>query len=199
MTTTMAGKKKRALAGGGVIAALAAIALFLFGSGSALAAEKTLTFSGEFPLIGVQQVSTAINVEIPATATPGQAVQVPFSINVDAGAAATDGLRLVGATKVSGTITAAATVTLSDGQTVDIPVELPITETAVPAEGSLTFPAEGAVDFTVPTGVAAGDATVSVAAAATSHIVTDSSLGEFDVNLTQDEGQDAVLGTTTIG
>ncbi|OLR94912.1 DUF6801 domain-containing protein [Actinokineospora bangkokensis] len=199
MTTLQAGKTKRVFAGGGVIAALTALALLLFGTGGASAAEKTLTFSGEFPLIGTQQVSTAINVEIPASATPGQTVSTPFSISVDAGASATDGLRLVGTTKISGSIAAAATVTLSDGQSVDIPVELPIAETPVPASGNLTFTAEGSVDFTVPTGVASGAATVSVASSANSHIVTDSSLGEFDVALTLDEGQDATLGTTQVG
>jgi len=200
VTTAMASRTKRAVTGGGVVAALAALALFLFGSGNALAADKALTFSGEFPLIGKQQVSTVVHVDIPATATPGQTVSVPFSIDVDSGAAAADGLRLVGATKISGSIKAASVVTLSDGQSVSIPVELPIAETPVPATGPLTFTAEGSVDFTVPTGVAAGDATVSVDPAAVSHIVTDSSLGEFDVNLSLDPtDQDTTLGTTTVG
>jgi hypothetical protein len=46
----------------------------------------------------------------------------------------------------------------------------------------------------------AGEATSSVDSAATTHVVTDRGLGEFDVDLTLDPpDQDATLGTTTVG
>jgi hypothetical protein len=49
-------------------------------------------------------------------------------------------------------------------------------------------------------GAPAGEATSSVDSAATTHVVTDSGLGEFDVDLTLDPpDQDATLGTTTVG
>jgi hypothetical protein len=45
-----------------------------------------------------------------------------------------------------------------------------------------------------------GEATSSVDSAAITHVATDSSLGEFDVDLTLDPpDQDATLGTTTVG
>ncbi|WIV55264.1 hypothetical protein [Amycolatopsis nalaikhensis] len=70
----------------------------------------------------------------------------------------------------------------------------------MPAEGTLKFTAQGQVDFTIPAGTPAGEATSSVDAAATTHVATDSSLGEFDVELALDPpDQDATLGTTTIG
>jgi hypothetical protein len=180
--------------------ALVASAVVALSAGPAAAAEKTLTFKGGFPLIGDQTVSVVVKAEIPATATAGSPVSVPFSLDVDAGQTAGDGLRLVGATKISGTITAKVDVAVSGGQSVAIPVELPIPETPVPAEGSLKFSAQGQVDFTVPAGTPAGDATSSVGAAATTHVVTDSGLGEFDVQLALDPpDQDTTLGTTTIG
>jgi hypothetical protein len=136
----------------GMVALLAG-AVVALSAGPAAAAEKTLTCKGGFPLIGDQTVSVVVKAEIPATATAGTPVSVPFSLDVDAGQAAGDGLRLVGATKISGSIKSKVNV-----------------------------------------------ATSSVDAAATTHVVTDSSLGEFDVELALDPpDQDTTLGTTTIG
>ncbi|MCR6483949.1 hypothetical protein M8542_14080 [Amycolatopsis sp. OK19-0408] len=196
MTETLVRKKRFR----GIATAVAlAGALAVVSAAPAAAAEKTLTYKGGFPLIGDQQVTVVVNADIPATATAGTPVSVPFSLDVDAGQAAGDGLRLVGATKVSGTITSKVNVAIA-GQTVAIPIDLPIPETPVPAEGSLKFTAQGQVDFTVPAGTPAGEATSSVDAAATTHVVTDSSLGEFDVALALDPpDQDATLGTTTVG
>lgn len=184
----------------GVLTAVTAVALGVFGAGMAAAADKSLTFKGAFPLIGQQSVHTVVHVNIPAKATPGQALTVPFSIDVDAGKAAGDGLRLVGAKNVAGTIKSSVTLKASDGRTVPLPIELPIPKTAVPPQGALTFAAKGSVRFTVPKGVAAGAAKTSVDATATTHVVTDSSLGQFDVKLTLDPaGQDTVLGSTQVG
>ncbi|WP_284747126.1 DUF6801 domain-containing protein [Amycolatopsis sp. RTGN1] len=196
MTETLV-RKKRFLGMG--LATLLAGAVALLSAGPAAAAEKSLTFKGGFPLIGDQQVTVVVKADIPATATAGTPVSVPFSLDVDAGQAAGDGLRLVGATKVSGTIAAKVNVAIG-GQSVAIPIDLPIPETPVPAEGSLKFTAQGQVDFTIPAGTPAGEATSSVDSAATTHVVTDSGLGEFDVDLTLDPpDQDATLGTTTVG
>jgi hypothetical protein len=197
MTETLMRKTSRRFLGFGM-AALLAGAVAVVSAGPAAAAEKTLTFKGGFPLIGDQQVSVVVKADIPATATAGTPVSVPFSLDVDAGQAAGDGLRLVGATKISGDIKSEVNVAIG-GQAVAIPVELPIPETPVPAEGTLKFTARGQVDFTIPAGTPAGDATSSVDPAATTHVVTDSSLGEFDVELALDPpDQDATLGTTTI-
>ena len=197
MTETLVRKTGRRFLGMGMAAVLAG-AVAVAGAGPAAAAEKTLTYKGGFPLIGEQQVSVVVKADIPATATAGTPVSVPFSLDVDAGQAAGDGLRLVGATKVSGAIKSKVNVAIA-GQSVAIPIELPIPETPVPTEGSLKFTAQGQVDFTVPAGTPAGEATSSVDAAAATHVVTDSSLGEFDVDLTLDPpDQDATLGTTTV-
>ncbi|WP_410674400.1 DUF6801 domain-containing protein [Amycolatopsis sp. cmx-4-68] len=196
MTETLV--RKRRFRGAG-LAVLLAGAVAVLSAGPAAAAEKTLTYKGAFPLIGDQTVSVVVKADIPATATAGSPVSVPFSLDVDAGQTAGDGLRLVGATKVSGSITSKVNVALG-GQSVVIPVELAIPETPVPAEGSLKFTAQGQVDFTVPAGTPAGEATSSVDAAANAHVVTGSGLGEFDVAMALDPpDQDAVLGTTTVG
>ncbi|MEU8639511.1 DUF6801 domain-containing protein [Amycolatopsis sp. NPDC048633] len=196
MTETLV--RKRRFRGIG-LATLLAGAVAVLSAGPAAAAEKSLTFKGGFPLIGDQQVTVVVNAEIPATATAGEPISVPFSLDVDAGQAAGDGLRLVGATKISGTITSKVNLAIG-GQSVAIPIELPIPETPVPAEGSLKFTAQGQVDFTVPAGTPAGEATSSVDSAATTHVVTDSGLGEFDVDLALDPpDQDTTLGTTTVG
>lgn len=180
------------------VAALLAAALAIVSAGPAAAAEKTLTYRGGFPLIGDQTVTVVVKADIPAATTAGSTISVPFSLDVDAGQAAGDGLRLVGATKLSGSIKSQVNVAIG-GQSVAIPVELPIPETPVPAEGSLKFTAAGQVDFTVPAGTPAGEATSSVDAAASTHVVTDSGLGEFDVALALDPPeQDATLGTTTV-
>ncbi|MFB9689858.1 DUF6801 domain-containing protein [Amycolatopsis plumensis] len=180
------------------VAALLTAALAIVSAGPAAAAEKSFTYRGGFPLIGDQQVAVVVHADIPATATAGSTISVPFSLDVDAGQTAGDGLRLVGATKLSGTIKSQVNVAIGS-QSVAIPVELPIPETPVPAEGSLKFTALGQVDFTVPAGTPAGEATSSVDSAATTHVVTDSALGEFDVALTLDPpDQDATLGTTTV-
>ncbi|MEU0791712.1 DUF6801 domain-containing protein [Amycolatopsis sp. NPDC005961] len=196
MTETLL-RKKRFLGIG--LATLLAGAVAVLSAGPAAAAEKSLTYRGGFPLIGDQQVTVVVKADIPATATAGTPVSVPFSLDVDAGQAAGDGLRLVGATEISGTIASKVDVAIG-GQSVAIPIELPIPETPVPAEGTLKFTAQGQVDFTVPAGTPAGEATSSVDSAATTHVVTDSGLGEFDVDLTLDPpDQDATLGTTTVG
>jgi hypothetical protein len=196
MTETLVRKRRFREMG---LAVLLAGAVAVLSAGPAAAAEKTLTYRGAFPLIGDQQVTVVVHADIPATATAGSPVSVPFSLDVDAGQTAGDGLRLVGATKVSGSITSKVNVAIGD-QSVAIPVELAIPETPVPAEGSLKFTAQGQVDFTVPAGTPAGEATSSVDAAANTHVVTDSGLGEFDVALALDPpDQDAVLGTTTVG
>jgi hypothetical protein len=198
MTETLMRKTGRRFLGMGA-AALLAGAIAVVSAGPAAAAEKTLTYKGGFPLIGDQTVTVVVKADIPASVTAGSPVSVPFSLDVDAGQAAGDGLRLVGATKVSGTIKSKVNVAIA-GQSVAIPVELPIPGTPVPAEGSLKFTAQGQVDFTVPAGTPPGEATSSVDSAASTHVVTDSSLGEFDVDLALDPpGQDATLGTTTVG
>ncbi|WP_216215353.1 DUF6801 domain-containing protein [Amycolatopsis aidingensis] len=190
MTTT----KVRA----GIVAAVAAVGLF--GAGTASAADTTLTWKGAFPIIGEQTVETVVHVDIPEQATPGEQLSVPFSIDVDAGTAAADGLRLVGATQISGEISSSVTITASDGQSVPLTIKLPIPETPVPAEGSLTFAAEGSVDFAIPEGVPSGPAETTVDPEASTHVVTDSSLGEFDVELALDPpDQDTLLGTTEVG
>ncbi|OLR92698.1 DUF6801 domain-containing protein [Actinokineospora bangkokensis] len=197
MTTTLL-KAKRAATGGGIVAVLTALALTLLG-GNAFAVDKTLTFSGSFPLIGTQTVTTVTHVNIPTSTKRGTTVTVPFSIDVDAGQTAADGLRLVGAKSFSGTITASTSVKASNGTVYKVPVSLPIASTAVPATGPLKFTASGSVAFAVPATAATGTATVSVDPTASSRIVTTSALGTFDVALTlSPASQNTVLGTSTV-
>ncbi|MFD2491377.1 DUF6801 domain-containing protein [Amycolatopsis jiangsuensis] len=185
----------------GVLATATAAAVTVLGAGVASAADKPLDFKGSFPLIGEQTVSTVVHVDVPESATIGQTVSVPFSLDADVGTAAADGLRLVGVTTLGGSIDASVTVQIGD-QPVALPVSLPIPDTAIPDEGTLAFTAEGSVDFTVPEGVPAGEATTSVDPEAVTHVTTDASdpsLANFDVNLALDPAdQDTVLGTTQI-
>ena len=197
MTETLVRKGVRRFRAAGIAVAVAGTVM-LAAAGTAAAVEKNLTYKGGFPIIGDQKVAVVVKAEIPAAAKAGEPVSVPFTLDVDAGQAAGDGLRLVGAKKLSGTISSKVNIALGE-QKISIPIELPIPDTEVPAEGPLKFTAEGKVDFTIPAGTPAGEATSSVDAAATSHIVTDSSLGEFDVQLALDPpDQDAVLGKTTV-
>ena len=194
MTGTLLRKSARRPAGIAIAAALLALSTAV----PAGAAEKPLTYKGGFPIIGDQKVAVVVKADIPATAHAGSPISVPFTLDVDAGQAAADGLRLVGGTKISGTIKSKVNVKVA-GNAVAIPVELPIPETPVPAQGTLKFTAQGQVNFTVPAGTPAGDATSSVDSAATTHVKTDSGLGEFDVALSLDPpDQDATLGKTTI-
>lgn len=198
MTTTLA-KAKRAVTGGGIVAVLTALALTLLGTSNAFAVDKSLTFSGSFPLIGTQTVTTVTHVNVPASVKRGTTVTVPFSIDVNAGQTAADGLRLVGATQISGNITASVSVKASNNTVYTVPVSLPIGATPVPATGPLTFTASGSVAFALPASAATGTATVSVNPNASSHIVTNSALGTFDVALTlSPASQNTTLGTTNI-
>ena len=91
MTETLVRKKRFRGIG---LAALLACAVAVVSAGPAAAAGKTLTYKGGFPLIGDQQVTVVVKADIPATATAGTPVSVRFSLDVDAGQAAGDGLRL---------------------------------------------------------------------------------------------------------
>ena len=198
MTTTLV-KAKRAVTGSGIVAVLTALALALLGTANASAVDKSLTFSGSFPLIGTQTVATVIHVNVPTSVKRGTTVTVPFSIDVDAGQTAADGLRLVGATQISGTIKASVSVKASNGTVYKVPVSLPIGTTPVPATGPLKFKASGSVAFALPATAATGTASVSVDPTASSRIVTNSALGTFDVALTlTPPTQNTLLGNTTI-
>lgn len=181
------------------VTATAMVAASVLSAGTAAAADKELTFEGEFPIIGIQTVKVVVHVDIPPNVTLGGPLDVPFTLDVNGGDAAADGLRLVGATKISGEIRAAARITVSNGLSVPLAVRLPIPDTPVPAQGPLTFQAKGGLKFTVPRGVPTGETKVNVEPKATSHIVTDSDLGEFDLDLVlAPPTQDTRLGTTQI-
>ncbi|GAA4524343.1 DUF6801 domain-containing protein [Amycolatopsis samaneae] len=185
------------------ILAVAAAVVTVCGAGQAAAADKSLTWKGGFPIIGDQTVKTVVHVDIPAKATIGQPVSVPFSLDVDAGDSTADGLRLVGAKKVGGAIDASVSLKVSSGQAISLKVNLPIPDTEVPASGPLKFTAKGKVDFTVPQGTPAGKATTSVEPKSVTHVTTDASdpsLAKFDVDLALDPpSQDTVLGSTDVG
>ncbi|MFD9890838.1 DUF6801 domain-containing protein [Amycolatopsis sp. NPDC059027] len=183
----------------GVLATLTAVAAGVLGAGPANAADKEVTWKAGFPIIGDQQVKSVIHTEIPATVKIGETVSVPFTIDADAGDVAADGLRLVGGTKISGAIRGSVVLTVSSGQSLPLAINVPIPETPVPPQGPLKFTASGKVELTIPKGVPTGPAKSAVGPKATSHVVTDSGLGEFDVDLALDPPtQDTLLGTTTV-
>ncbi|TQJ05935.1 hypothetical protein FB471_5781 [Amycolatopsis cihanbeyliensis] len=201
MTTPMLRKTGRRAAKTGILAAVAAATLGVFGAGMANAdpVEKDFTYKGSFPIIGEQQVAVHVETDIPASATRGETVTAPVHIDVDAGQNAGDGLRLVGTKNVSGDIKASITVTVSDGQSVQIPVALTIVPLEMPAEGPFTFEADGTVEFQVPGGVPAGPAEIALDPDVSAHLATDGALGEFDNELTFDPpDQDGTLGTVEI-
>ncbi|MFD9894874.1 DUF6801 domain-containing protein [Amycolatopsis sp. NPDC059027] len=199
MTAT---KTRTRLARAGIVAVAAAV-VTVCGAGAASAADKPLTWKGGFPIIGDQQVKTVVHVDIPAKATPGQPVSVPFTLDVDTGDGVGDGLRLVGGKKIGGSIDAAVAIKVSDGKSISLKVNLPIPDTQVPPSGPIKFTSQGKVDFTVPQGTPTGKATISVDPKAVTHVTTDvsdPSLAKFDVNLALDPpDQDAVLGSTDVG
>ncbi|GAB3582500.1 hypothetical protein GCM10027445_55910 [Amycolatopsis endophytica] len=197
---------RRSIAGAivsGSVLAVSAAAGLLAGAGTSAAdpATLTLTYTCPFPLIGNQQISVAINADVPATATVGEPTP-EFAIEAVATVpeTATAGLNLVGAKTVEGTAQASAAV---DAPEASLPVTVPTTiaPTEIPASGAFDVTATG----TTPslTFTQAGEATVTVGdLLLTLHPKTadgsDTGLGTFDSQCTQDAGQDNTLATVQI-
>ncbi|MFD4197673.1 DUF6801 domain-containing protein [Amycolatopsis thermoflava] len=197
--------RKRIVGGivSGSVLAVSAAAGLLAGAGTSAAdpATLTLTYTCPFPLIGNQPISVVINADIPATATVGRPTP-EFDIEAVATvpSTATAGLNLVGAKTVEGTAQAAATVAAPEA-TLPVTVPTTIPPTAIPASGAFDVTATGttpSLTFTQP-----GEATVSVGdLLLTLHPKkadgSDTGLGTFDSQCTQDPGQDNVLATVQI-
>lgn len=126
------------------VAGVAALAVFGASATGAQAATKTLTYSCEYPLIGAQPLSIAIDAAIPDTVaanTPTAAF--PVTAVATAGGDTYDGLNIIKAQTIEGTATAGATVKAPGG---DIAVSVPTTiepYTRPATAGDLTLNASG--------------------------------------------------------
>ncbi|MFC7613149.1 DUF6801 domain-containing protein [Actinokineospora soli] len=100
------------------------------GIGSAAQGQLVQSYSCSFPLIGNQTVTVDIQTEQPDTIVAGTFTP-PLAITAvsNAGATATQGLRLVGATQIRGVARATSTVKGPGSQgnmTVQVPTEVPL-------------------------------------------------------------------------
>lgn len=168
--------------------------------------DKTLTFRGDFPVIGeLKDIRGQIVTSLPSPVKVGQSGTVPFTLNVDAPPDAGDGLNLIGAASLEGFVDADIVLTDSAGTVATVHVHLPVPSTPTPPPGErLKFTASGDVAF--PAGHHAGAATVKLnpSTAATTLTPKDSAgnntaLGTFTVDLTLDPpDQDTTLGTVQV-
>ncbi|ALG15461.1 hypothetical protein AOZ06_41660 [Kibdelosporangium phytohabitans] len=154
----------------------------------AVQAQLTQTYSCPFPLIGNQNVTVQITADQPSTIATGQFTP-PINVKAvaNAGATATQGLRLVGAESIQGAARATSTVTAPADQgslTVQVPTTVP--KQAIPAVGNdLVVNAEGSAPglrFDKP-----GKATLSVTSL------------EMEMTPLRADGTPTDLGTFTSG
>ena len=96
----------------GIAALVVAGSIVSSGTGQAVQAQLTQLYNCPFPLIGNQDVSVQITAEQPATVATGQFTPaITIAAVANAGATATQGLRLIGAETIEGSATATSTVT----------------------------------------------------------------------------------------
>lgn len=172
------------------IAALGVIPTLLL-SGTAfadVAVDKTLTWNGNFPIIGnLDPITTEIVTSLPSPLTAGTPGSTTFTVNIDAPPLATTGLQEIGAATVQGTADAWVFVTDPNGTKFVVDAALTVPSTPTPPDGQdLKFTATGAVRF--PGAFDAGTATVAID---TDHVTT-------TLDPKQADGSDTVLGTFTV-
>jgi len=179
----------------------------------AQAASKTLTFSCNYPIVGAQPLSVAIDAALPSSVPSGTPTdQYDVTAVATAGGDTALGLDTVGATSIEGTATAAATVKAPGGdQSVSVPVTIApysvpagATDLTLNASGktpALTLPSPGSASVTVDalslnlTAKHADGSPVVLGSASDS----DGDPNTFDVTCTlSPDTQDTTLGTFTV-
>ena len=172
------------------ITALGVISALLL-SGTAFAdvpVDKTLTWNGNFPIIGnLDPITTEIVTTLPSPLTSGSPGSTAFSVHIDAPPLATTGLEEIGAATVQGTADAWIFVTDPNGTKYVVDAALTIPPTPTPADGQdLVFTASGTVRF--PGAFDTGTATVAIDP---DHVTT-------TLDPKQADGSDTVLGTFNV-
>ncbi|TQM79707.1 chitodextrinase [Saccharothrix saharensis] len=197
----------RGLTGLGAMATATAVVAGLVlgtGTGSAAQGDLTQTYSCPFPLIGDQTVTVDITTTQPGTVAAGQFTpKLDITAVSNAGATATQGLRLVGAETIRGTARATSEVTAPGDQgalTVQVATDVP--NQPIPAVGDdLVLNAVGSAPglrFDQP-----GTATVEVTDLVLEMTPlradgTPTDLGTFVADCTPTPNQDTVLQTYTV-
>ncbi|PSL53629.1 chitodextrinase [Saccharothrix carnea] len=174
------------------------------GTGSAAQGDLTQTYTCPFPLIGDQNVTVGIKTTQPGTVVAGAFTpKLDITAVSDAGATATQGLRLVGAETIRGTARATSKVTAPGDQgalTVQVAADVP--NQPIPAIGNaLVLDAAGSAPglrFDQP-----GTATVEVTDLVLEMTPlradgTPTDLGTFVADCTPTPNQDTVLQTYTV-
>ncbi|MGH3517234.1 MAG: DUF6801 domain-containing protein [Haloechinothrix sp.] len=203
MSTKKRSKKLAAvIAASGSAGLIAATLAVSAGISSADPVSLTVNYTCPFPMIGDQAVSVEINSDMPASIPVGEATP-PFDIHAisNAGQATTEGLNLVGAKTIEGDALADSTVTAPEATLdVQVPTDIPVQD--VPPNGndliveafgetpSLTFSEPGTATITV------GDLLLTLTPRKADG--SETGLGTFESQCTQDEGQDNVLHTFEI-
>ncbi|WP_424187540.1 DUF6801 domain-containing protein [Actinokineospora sp. G85] len=157
---------------------------------------KQITFSCVYPLIGARNVTATVIATFPDSVAAGSPIHTTdFSIAVELDATTLQALTLIGATTVEGTSTAGVDLNVNGTELgVALPgLTIPVTDIAgsdplnitgpVP---SLTVKAPGQVDIAIG-GTFTGKITPRTATGA------ETGLGTFDLNCSQNAGQDPSL------
>ncbi|MBM7439772.1 DUF6801 domain-containing protein [Streptomyces sp. HB132] len=180
---------------GGIVGGLGA------GTAAARPVSLTLAYACTFPVIGDQDITARISMDIPMAHTVGKPSH-RFAIRAEAtvGSGLTRGLALLGVRSVDGTLDAKTRVTAPQGD-LGITVPLDIVRTAVPSSGALRIPANGIAP--TRTFSEAGRAEIVVGDFVVHLVPRDANgdltpLGKFDVPCTVRAGQQQVITSFTI-
>ncbi|HEX3785634.1 MAG TPA: DUF6801 domain-containing protein [Pseudonocardiaceae bacterium] len=150
--------------------------------------DKTLTWNGNFPIIGnLDPITTEIVTTLPSPIVAGTPGSARFTVDIDAPPLATTGLEDIGAATLQGTADIWVYVTDPNGTKAVIDAALTIPSTPTPADGQdLRFTATGTARFPGPFDT--GTATVAV----------DPDQVSTTLDPKQADGSDTVLGTFTV-
>ncbi|WP_156755261.1 DUF6801 domain-containing protein [Actinokineospora pegani] len=159
---------------------------------------KQITFSCTYPLIGARDVPATVTATFPDTVAAGSPIHTTdFSVAVELDSLTLQALSLIGATTVEGTSTAGVDLDVNGTELgVTLPgLTIPVTNIAGPAPvalnitgavPSLTVKAPGQVDIAIGN-TFTGKITPRTATGA------ETGLGTFDLNCSQNAGQDPSL------
>ncbi|MEU1485615.1 DUF6801 domain-containing protein [Streptomyces sp. NPDC005752] len=175
----------------------------ILGAGPAAAepVSLTLAYACTFPVIGDQDITARISMDLPTAHTVGKPSH-RFAIHAEAtvGSGLTRGLALLGVKSVDGTLDAETRVTAPQGD-LGITVPLSIVRTAIPSSGALRIPANGIAP--TRTFTEAGRAEIVVGDFVVHLVPRDANgdltaLGKFNVPCTVRAGQHQVITSFTI-